>query len=105
LVQGHSARLVIREALERYGDPAASVYQNTNIHHCLPLLIPHLQIVVRALGLAGDQEDIERLTTLERRATILTELDAHPAHGLRVRQMMKWIPRALKTIQSNGSWL
>lgn len=105
LVQGHTARLAIREALDRYGDPFAPAYQNASVHTCLPLLIPHLQTIVRALGLAGDQRDIERLTSLESRAKILTELDTHPAHGLRVRQMMKWIPRALKAIQSNSSRL
>lgn len=105
LVQGHTARQVIREALDRYGDPAVPAYHGTSIRNYLPLLIPHLQIVVRALGLTGDQEDIERLTSLERRAKILIELDTHPAHGLRVRQMTKWIPQALEAIQSNGSRL
>lgn len=101
IVQGRTARLAIRETLDRYGDPSSAVYQNTSIHNCLPLLIPHLQVVVRALGLIGDQEDIERLTSLERRVKILTELDTHPAHGLRVKQMMRWIPRAIETIHSN----
>jgi hypothetical protein len=105
LVQGYTARQVIREALDRYGDPAVAAYHGTSIRNYLPLLIPHLQIVVRALGMTGDQEDIERLTSLEHRAKILTELDTHPAHGLRVRQMTKWIPQALKAIQSNGSRL
>jgi hypothetical protein len=101
IVQGRTARLAIRETLDRYGDPSSAVYQNTSIHNCLPLLIPHLQVVVRALGLIGDQEDIERLTSLERRVKILSELDTHPAHGLRVKQMMRWIPRAIETIHSN----
>jgi hypothetical protein len=105
LVQGHSARLVIREAMDRYGDPSSPVYQNTTIYNNLPLLIPHLQIVVRALGLTGEQKDIERLTSLERRVKILSELDTHPAHVLRVKQMMRWIPRALESIQSNISRL
>ena len=102
LVKGHAARRVIREAFDRYGDPTAPVYQSESISKYLPLLIPHLQIVTRALGLAGDQDDIERLTSLERRANMLIDLDTHPAHGLRVKQMMKWVPRTLEAIQSNG---
>jgi hypothetical protein len=105
LVKGPSARLVIREALDRYGDPNAPTYQSESISKYLPLLIPHLQIVMRALGVAGDHDDIERLTSLERRAKMLIDLDTHPAHGLRVKQMMKWVPRTLEAIQSNGSQL
>jgi hypothetical protein len=105
MVKGHTARRVIREALDRYGDPTAPTYQSESISKHLPLLIPHLQIVVRALGLAGDQGDIESLTSLERRANMLIDLDTHPAHGLRVRQMMKWVPRTIDAIQSNGSRL
>jgi hypothetical protein len=105
LVKGHTARLVIREALDRYGDPAAPFYQNESVANYLPQLISHLQMVVCALGRSGDHEDIERLTSLERRAKMLTDLDTHPAHGLRVRQMMRWIPQAIKAIQSNSSQL
>ena len=105
LVQGHTARLVIREALETYSDLAAPHYQNESVRRFLPQLIPHLQIVVRALGRAGNHEDIERLTSLERKAKIMAGLDTHPAHGLRVRQMMKWIPQAINAIQSDSSRL
>ena len=102
LVQGHTARLFIREAFDLYADLEGPFYQAESIRSYLPLLVPHLQIVVRALGLVGNHEDIERLTSLEHGAKMLTDLDTHPAHGLRVRQMMRWIPLALSAIQSNS---
>lgn len=102
LVQGHTARQFIRETFDRYNNLDGPFYKADSVRSYLPLLIPHLQIVVRALGLVGNHEDTERLTSLEHRAKMLSDLDTHPAHGLRVRQMMKWIPLALSAIQSNS---
>jgi hypothetical protein len=105
LVQGYTARLVIREAFDRYGDPSAPIYQNELARRYLPQLIPHLQIVVRALGRAGNADDIERLANLKRMTERFIALDVHPAHGLRVKQMMKWVPQALQAIQAGSSRL
>jgi hypothetical protein len=103
LVQGHTARLVIREALDRYADLNGPFYQNESVRRYLPQLIPHLQIVVRALGRTGNFGDLERLTSLERLAKGFIDLDSHPAHGLRVKQMMRWVSQALHAIQASSS--
>jgi hypothetical protein len=103
LVQGYTARLAIREALDRYADLNGPFYQDATVRKYLPQLIPHLQIVVRALGRTGNLEDVERLTSLERLAEGFIDLDAHPAHGLRVKQMMKWVSQALQAVQANCS--
>ncbi len=103
LVKGHASRVVLREALARYGDPKAPLYQLEAARQQLPYLISHLQIVVRALGRAGNHEDIERLKSLEHHAKLLSGLDVHPAHRLRVKQMMKWVPEAIRMIQLNNS--
>ena len=103
LAKGYTARMVLREALERYGDPNALFYQRESTRQHLSELVLHLQIVARALGRAGNHEDIDRLKSLERNAMLFTDLDAHPAHGLRVKQMLRWVPEAIKMIQSNNS--
>jgi hypothetical protein len=95
LVQGHTARLVIREALDRYADLKGPLYQGATARRYLPQLIPHLQIVARALGRTGNLVDLERLTALKSLTEGFIDLDAHPAHGLRVKQMMKWVSQAL----------
>jgi len=102
LTKGYTARIVLRNALERYGDPNALFYKHESIRQHLSQLILHLQIVVRALGRAGNHEDIDRLKSLERNAILFDSLDAHPAHGLRVKQMLRWIPEAIKMIQSKN---
>jgi hypothetical protein len=100
LVQGPTARVVLREALNRYGRAEAAIYRSELTRRFLPQLIPHLQVVVRALGRGGNFEDLARLQELERNTAGFCELDPHPAHGLRVRQMMRWVPEAVKTIHS-----
>ncbi len=103
IVKGFTARMVLRDAFKRYGDPYAPIYQYASTHQQLSQLIFQLQIVVRALGRAGNHEDIECLKSLERNALPFTNLDAHPAHGLRVKQLMRWVPEAIKMIQSNDN--
>ena len=103
IVKGHTSRMVLREALARYGDPKAPLYQLESVRQQLPHLISHLQIVVRALGRAGNHEDIKLLKSLEHHAKLFSDLDGHPAHGLRVKQLMKWVPEAVRMIQSNSS--
>jgi hypothetical protein len=101
LVKGYAARMVLREAMERYGNPNAPFYQHDAARQRLPQLMLHLQIVIMALGRAGNHEDIARLKSLERDAVPFANLDVHPAHGLKVKQMMRWVPEALKMIQFN----
>ena len=101
LVKGHAARILLREALSTYGRPDADIYTSELTRQHLSQLIPHLQIIVRALGYAGNLEDLERLRELERLAPALSDLDPHPAHGLRVKQMMKWVPEAVRMIHSS----
>ena len=98
LVEGFVSRIVLRKALSAYGDPGSEIYGQELTPRYLSLLIPHLQIIVRALGRCGNLEDIESLKRLEKNSEAFTSLDRHPAHGLRVKQMMKWVPQAIRTI-------
>ena len=102
LVKGHAARILLREALSVYGSADAQIYTHELTRQHLSQLIPHLQIIIRAMGCAGNMEDLEHLKKLERLAPALSGLDAHPAHGLRVKQMMKRVPEATEMIYSGG---
>ena len=100
LVQGPVAGMVLREALGQYGRTDATIYQSDLTRRFLPQLIPHLQVVVRALGRGGNFGDLTRLQELAHNIQAFCDLDPHPAHGLRVKQMMRWVPEAVKMIHS-----
>jgi hypothetical protein len=59
-----------------------------------------LQIVIRALGRAGTSEDVERLGAILDKEAAFCRLVSHPAHTLRTKQTLKWIPEAVKMIHS-----
>ena len=100
LVQGPIAGMILRDALDHYGHADATIYQSDLTRRFLPQLIPHLQVVIRALGRGGNIGDLARLQELEHNTTAFCELDTHPAHGLRVKQMMRWVAEAVKMIHS-----
>ncbi len=102
LIGGYTARLVLREAMRNYADPDAAIYRHESLRQHLSQLILHLQIIVRALGRIGNYHDIEQLRALERKADLFVNLDSHPAHGIKVKQMLKWIPETVKMIQSSN---
>lgn len=102
IVGGHTARIFLREALARYGSADSEVYRYATSKKHLSDIMAQLQIVVRSLGCAGNIQDIETIKELKSEIKRLYELDQHPAHALRIKQLMKWIPETLKMIHSKG---
>jgi hypothetical protein len=102
LVGGQTARIVLREALDQFGNPDSALYQFHLNTQMLSTLMTHLQIAVRAMACAGHSIDIEVLKALEKNTKALSDLDAHPMHKLNVKQVMKWVPKSLRTIQIQG---
>jgi hypothetical protein len=97
---GHAARRYLRELLDQYGAPDDELYQQAAQIQPLSELMHQLQIVIRALGRAGTSEDVERLGAIQDREEAFCRLVAHPAHTLRTRQTLKWIPEAVKMIHT-----
>lgn len=100
IVGGHTARIFLREAFNSYGRTDSAFYQRESAIKDLSDAMAQLQILIRALGRAGNMEDIELLEALRKQESALRDLNPHPAHALRVKQVMKWIPKAIKTIYS-----
>lgn len=100
IVGGHTARIYLREALDSYGRTDSAFYQRESAIKDLSDAMAQLQILIRALGRAGNIEDIELLKALRKQEKALCNLNPHPAHTLRVKQVMKWIPKAIKTIHT-----
>jgi hypothetical protein len=99
---GHTARRFLRELLDQYGAPDSDFYGQAAQTKSLSELMAHLQIVIRALGRAGNSEDVARLSALQEKEDAFCRLAPHPAHTLRVRQSLKWIPKAIKMIHSRA---
>jgi len=99
LVGGHTARIVLREAMAQYGDFRADIYHGESTPRYVHQLIGHLQVIIRGMGCVGHQSNLGELKALEQNAKGLSLLDTHPAHALRVKQAMKWVQAAIKAIQ------
>ena len=102
LVGGHSARILLREALAAYGDADAEIYRRPLVKQLVVQLLDQLQTVVRCLGCAGHTGDIKNLNALGKNARRLMGLVAHPAHRLRVKQVLKYAVKACRAIASRG---
>lgn len=100
IVGGHTARIFLREAFNSYGRTDSAFYQRESAIKDLSDAMAQLQILIRALGRAGNIEDIELLKALRKQEKALCNLNPHPANTLRVKQVMKWIPKAIKTIHT-----
>jgi hypothetical protein len=99
IVGGLAARLFLREIIGKYGTAESEIYQHDSSKLFLSDMMAQLQIVVRALGRAGNMEDVDVLRILEKHGKELYELDPHPAHRLKVGQLMKWITDSIKMIR------
>jgi len=98
IVGGHTARSYLRELLAHYGSPDSDLYQQAAETKSLSELMAQLQIVVRAIGRAGNSEDVDLLRALQAKEDDFCQLAPHPAHCLSARQSLKWVPEAIKML-------
>jgi hypothetical protein len=100
IVGGLTARTFLREMLTQYGNTHSDIYKHASTKIVLSDIVAQLQIVVRALGRAGNLEDIGMLKDLEEHGKALYKLDSHPAHKLKIGQLLKWIPDTINMIRA-----
>jgi hypothetical protein len=100
IVGGLTARTFLREMLKQYGNTHSDIYQHASTKIVLSDIVAQLQIVIRALGRAGNLEDIGMLKDLEENSKALYKLDSHPAHKLKIGQLLKWIPDTITMIRA-----
>lgn len=99
IVGGMTSRTYLRELVARYGSPDSDLFKNASTKIYLPEIMAQLQIVVRSLGRAGNAEDVESLKILQENGKALYQLDTHPAHNLKVKQLMSIIPQTIKMMR------
>ncbi len=102
IVGGHTARSYLRDLLLQYGAPDADIYQRAAQGKSLSELMAQLQIVIRALGRAGNIEDVACFSALQEKEDEFCHLASHPAHTLRTKQSLKWIPEAIRMIKAKA---
>ncbi len=98
IVGGHTARSYLRELITQYGSPGSDLYQQAVETKSLSDLMAQLQIVIRAIGRAGNSEDVELLRALQDKEDEFCQLAPHPAHCLSVKQSLKWVSEAIKML-------
>lgn len=99
LAGGQTAHMVLRSALDYYGDPSAEIYQGRLHPPYLIDLMAHLRIVLRGMTRLGQPRDLDTLKAMEQRASQLMALDTDPAYARRVQQMLQWVAPAMRAIQ------
>lgn len=98
IVGGMTSRSYLRELVAQYGAPDSDIFKNASTKMYLPDIMAQLQIVVRSLGRAGNTEDVESLKILQEHGKALYQLDTHPAHNIKVKQLMNIIPQSIKVM-------
>lgn len=96
---GKTARLVVRGALDYYGDPGADIYVGHPHASYLIDLMGHLRVVLRGMARLGQARDLDTLKAMEQEAHRLMSLDTDPTFARRAKQMLQWIAPAIRTIQ------
>ena len=102
LTGGHTARILLREALGTYCDPDAFPKQHGQESQHQTRILDQLQMIVRCLSLAGHSEDIQLLRALSKDCGNLMGLEPHPAQQLKVKQVLKTVEHACRAITSRG---
>ena len=96
---GPTARIVLRDALLKYGNPSADVYRHGIGQHGLRQILENLQIAVRGIGRIGDQKDLNPLKALERAAGRFKRLYTDPVLVRQVNDLEQRIAPTVKAIQ------
>jgi hypothetical protein len=66
LVSGTTARQILINAFQEYGNPESAIYTLTTDERFLLLLLQHLKVLIRGLGRAGQIDDLNLLAGLKK---------------------------------------
>jgi hypothetical protein len=99
LTGGKTARLVLRGALDYYGDPCADIYLGHPHVTYLIDLMGHLRVVLRGMARLGQARDLDTLKAMEQNAAHLMALNTDSTYARRAQQMLQWVAPAIRAIQ------
>jgi hypothetical protein len=101
LLGGSTAYMVIRGALDVYGDPQSEVYQSPESQNHISALLQHLGVLIRGFGRLGKIEDLTLLDEVKSRQEMFLSLvgeDVH--HNTLVTRFIGWIDASENNIFS-----
>jgi hypothetical protein len=98
-VGGDTARTLLHNALEQYGDPKAAVYKHKDYARTSGVVTSLLGIVVQGIKRHGNRKDIHLLKLLEHNLSHFNLLNFYPNHLTEIRTLSVSIATAIKAIQ------
>jgi hypothetical protein len=90
LVQGCTAKLVLRGAVKEYGNPCSEVYLLRRNYELVRTMLQHLKLLLRALGRLEDEEAKSVLIDIQSQEEDFYGLGKGPAHEALVRNIVSW---------------
>lgn len=98
LIEGLTARAVIKAALNQYGNPRSDVYHLQMSKIYLIPLLQHLKVIIRGMGRIGVNQDLELLTNTAWNEKLFDSLSENIAYKRKVKQVITWIDAAKEEI-------
>jgi hypothetical protein len=95
LIQGSTARSVLRSALKEYGTPESFVYINRKGENQIRTILNHFRIIVRAAGRLEDKEALLLLTEISKRENFFLSLGKGRHYDELVKRLFQQIRNAL----------
>jgi hypothetical protein len=95
LIQGSTARSVLRSALKEYGTPESFVYINQKGENQIRTILNHFRIIVRAAGRLEDKEALLLLTEISKRENFFLSLGKGRHYDELVKRLFQQIRNAL----------
>ncbi len=90
LVQGGTAKLVLRSAVKEFGNPCSEVYLLRRNYELVRTMLQHLKLLLRALGRLEDEEAKSVLIDIQSKEEDFYGLGKGPAHEALVRNIVSW---------------
>ncbi len=101
LVQGETGYMVMREALEVYGNPANPVYTLPQSGQHLQTLLQHLKTLLRGFGRMADRSDLDVFDDIGTQGADFSLLGEDLRYKQQVAQVIEWCDRVKATIQGS----
>ncbi len=98
LIDGATARVVLRSALKEYGSPNGAIYQMRDSHRHVEALLQHLTVVIRGVGRIGQNQDVPSLQEVKAGEIDFSRLWADAQANAKIQRLMQWVDASEKKL-------
>ena len=103
LLGGDTALSVLRNAVNRYGNPGSEIYRFPRSREFVAAFLQHLKGAIRGLGRIGEKIDLTVLEDIKNREKGFLRLGEGDQHEKLVARTMEWIKIARQSIYPTDS--